>query len=239
MYMLEALKLENNRLRRTIDGLKKDNGDLENKLAEAKQSAEFYRRSAVDFDGENDRLREAIDGKEKEINSLKKTIHELEKENTNLRITPTDANAIEVLRGENEMLWSRIEEVEIGKRPWHGDGNAMTGARTCCESLAEAVEFQNKKIEELEAEKARLKEVYDIQETTIKRLKLLLGKEHKETEVPTDHEFEFGDKVFVPWSYGPYMYVKSGLMYNPRTERLVYVGKTQHLKWFGERFEIK
>ena len=46
------------------------------------------------------------------------------------------------------------------------------------------------------------------------------------------------DEVYVPWSDGPYMYVKSGMMYNPRTERLVYVGKDQHLKWFGEKFSI-
>lgn len=211
----------------------------------------------------------------KNISDLEKRIHELEEENANLRVTPPDANAIEVLRGENEMLWSRIKEVEeeksalrtrnetlenvisalkrrhemlwsrievleIAKRPWHGDGNAMTGAQTCCESLTEAIEFQNKKIEELEAEKARLKEAYDIQETTIKRLKLLLGKECEEKEVPTvDHEFEFGDKVFVPWSDGPYMYIKPGELYNPRTKGMVYVGKTQHLKWTGEKFEIK
>ena len=54
-----------------------------------------------------------------------------------------------------------------------------------------------------------------------------------------DHEFEFGDKVLVPWSDVPYMYIKTSLMYNPRTESLVYVGKTQHLKWLGEKFEIK
>lgn len=113
--------------------------------------------------------------------------------------------------------------------PWHGDGNAMTGGRTCCESLTAAIEFQNKKIEELEAEKARLKEAYDIHEATTKK---------ENVDLSPGHEFEFGDEVFVPWSDGPYMYVKSGMMYNPRTERLVYVGKDQHIKWFGDKFAI-
>lgn len=177
---------------------------------------------------------EVIDGKEKEINSLKKKIHELEQETADdaIRIKSLE-RANSVLRGDNKILWSRLEEadLDISKRPWHGDGNAMTCSQTCCESLAETIEFQNKRIEELEAEKARLKEAYDIHETTIK--------EHKENvDLSPGHEFEFGDEVFVPWSDGPYMYVKSGMMYNPRTERLVYVGKDQHLKWFGEKFAI-
>ena len=99
----------------------------------------------------------------------------------------------------------------------------------CSKSLAETIEFQNKKIEELEAEKARLKEAYYIHETTTKK---------ENVDLSYGHEFEFGDEVFVPWSDGPYMYVKSGLMYNPRTERLVYVSKDRHLKWFGEKFSI-
>ena len=189
---------------------------------------------------------------EKRVTDLNKKIHDLEEENSSLRVTPPDANAIEVLEKENselktrnealenvisalkrryEMLYSRIEVLEIAKRPWHGDCNAMTGGQTCCESLAETIEFQGKRIEELEAEKARLKEAYDIHETTIKK--------HKEdVDLSYGHEFEFGDEVFVPWSCDPYMYIKSGQLYNPRTERLVYVGKDQHLKWFGEKFSI-
>ena len=74
----------------------------------------------------------------------------------------------------------------------------------------------------------------------IKRLKLLLDEKRKEKEdLSYGHVFKFGDKVFVPWSCDPYVYIKPGWLYNPRTESLVYVGKTQHLKWFGERFEIK
>lgn len=227
--------------------------ELEKQLAQENQRLKLLENSRT---GWRSRAQHA----EKRVMDLNKRISELEEENANLRVTPPDANAIEVLEKENselkirnealenvisalkrrhEMLWSRIEVLEIAKRPWHGDGNAMTGGRTCCESLTEAIEFQNKKIEELEAEKTRLKEAYDIHETTIKRLKVLLGKEHKENvDLSYGHEFEFGDEVFVPWSDGPYMYVKSGMMYNPRTERLVYVGKDQHLKWFGEKFSI-
>jgi len=155
--------------------------ELEKELAETKQSAEIYHRLAHDMDKENDRLREVIDGKEKEINSLKKKIHELEQETTDdaIRIKSLE-RANSVLRGDNEILWSKLEEADIPehhKRPWHGDANAMTGGRTCCESLTAAIEFQNKKIEELEAEKARLKEAYDIQETTINRLSISSGLE--------------------------------------------------------------
>ena len=192
-----------------VQDLNKAISDLEKQLAETKQFEERYHSSTVDLDKENDRLREVIVLAKKEINTLKKKIHELEEES-------------------------------IHKRPWHGDGNAMTGTRTCCKSLSDTIEFQNKKIEELEAEKARLKEAYDVHETTIKRLKLLLGKEHKEKEdLSYGHKFEFGDKVIVPWSSDPYVYIKPGELYNPRTKSCVYVGKTQHLKWFGERFEIK
>lgn len=205
---------------------------------------------------DNKRLREVIDGKEKEINSLKKKIHELEQETADdtIRIKSLE-RANSVLRGDNKILWSKLEEVDIPKHPkriWHADGNDMTGAWTCCENLAKAIEFQNKKIEELETEKAKLKEAYDIHEATIERLKLLLTQQNEidalkkenselrtlKEDLSYDHEFEFGDEVFVPWSDGPYMYVKSGMMYNPRTERLVYVGKDQHLKWFGDKFAI-
>lgn len=204
--------------------------DMSADLLEANNRIEALRR-------ENDSLRvttfNTIDEKEKEINALNKKIHELEEENANLRVTPED------LMEENETLRSKIEALDISKRPWHGDGNTMTGVGTCCKSLTDAIEFQNKKIEELEAEKERLKEAYDIQETTIKRLKLFLGKEHKENvDLSYGHEFEFGDEVFVPWSCDPYMYIKRGQLYNPRTKRLVYVGKDQHLKWFGEKFSI-
>lgn len=180
--------------------------DLENQLAQARNSTELHLRK------ENDRLRGVVDTLEKEINTLKKKIHELEEDNETLR--------------------SKLEEADIPKhpkRPWHGDGNAMTCTRTCCESLAEAIEFQSKKIEDLKAEKARLKEAYDIHETTIKK---------ENVDLSPGHEFEFGDEVFVPWSDAPYMYVKTGLLYNTRTKRLVYVGKDQHLKWFGEKFAI-
>lgn len=210
MYMLEALKLESYSLRRTIDGLKKENSNLEAELTKAKKLTEIYRSLGVDLYEERDRLREVVDALEKEINTLKKKIHELEEENANLRVTPTDASAIEVLekansalRRDNEILWAKLEEVELNsaKRPWHGDANAMTGTWTCCESLSE-----------------ELKEKVDLS---------------------YDHKFEFGDKVWVSWSDAPYMYIHPGRLYNPRTDKVVYVGKTQHLKWFGERFEIK
>lgn len=219
--------------------------DLEKELAEARNSTELNLRK------ENKRLRGVIDERDYEIHELEKKIQDLEEENASLTedvdalvAENTDLHAKlsddeiriksleranSALRRDNKILWSKMEELEIGKRPWHGDGNAMTGARSCCESLAEAVEFQSKKIEELEAEKARLKEAYDIHETTIKK---------ENVDLSYGHEFEFGDEVFVPWSDGPYMYVKSGMMYNPRTERLVYVGKDQHLKWFGDKFSI-
>lgn len=189
-----------------VEDLNKKISDLEKELTQARNSTELHLRQ------ENDRLRVVVDTLEKEINTLKKKIHELEEENANLRVTPSDAiriksleRANKILRRENGTLWTTLEKRDIGER-------------TCYESLSETIEFQNKKIEELEVEKTRLKENVDLS---------------------YGHEFEFGDKVFVPWSYGPYMYVKCGMMYNPRTQRLVYVGKTQHLKWFGERFEIK
>ena len=241
------LASENVDLKAKVTDLNKKVSDLEKELAESRNSNELLLRK------ENDRLREVIDGNEKEINSLKKKIHELEQDNEALRskleavdkaydalrrdnkILWSKIKNVErsnvILRGDNETLWARLIEcdLDIFKRPWHGDGNAMTGAQTCYKSLVETIEFQNKKIEELEAEKARLKEAYDIHETTIKK---------ENVDLSYGHEFEFGDEVFVPWSDEPYMYVKSGMMYNPRTERLVYVGKDQHLKWFGEKFSI-
>ena len=194
---------------REINDLKKKIHWLEGELVQARNSTELHLRK------ENDRLRKVIDGLEKEntdlherLSSDKKLIETLEKSNS-------------ILRGDNETLWARLKErerdLDISKRPWHGDVNAMSGERTLVKSLAEAIEFQNKKIEELEAEKARLKENVDLS---------------------YGHEFEFGDEVFVPWSDAPYMYVKTGQLYNPRTKRLVYAGKTQHLKWFGDKFAI-
>ena len=179
--------------------------ELENELAQARNSTDLLLRK------ENDRLRIVID--------------ELEEENANLRVTPDDAirvksleRANEILRRENGTLWTTLEKRDIDER-------------TCYESLSKAIEFQNKKIEELEAEKARLKEECDVHETTIKKYK-------ENVDLSYGHEFEFGDEVFVPWSDAPYMYVKTGLLYNTRTKRLVYVGKDQHLKWFGEKFTI-
>lgn len=167
--------------------------DLSTDLLEANNRIEALRR-------ENDILRattfDTIEGKENEINTLKKKIHELEEENGELKTSnerlktriESLKKANSALRRDNGILWAKMEELEldISKRPWHGDGNAMTGERTCCESLAEAIEFQNKKIEELEAEKARLKETYETHETTIKK--------HKENvDLSYGHEFEFGD----------------------------------------------
>ena len=198
--------------------LASENADLKEKVTLLETSRITWRSRAKYAEKRVMDLNEKIEVLEKEINDLKKKIHELEEENANLRVPPRD----------------------ISKRPWHGDGNATTGARTCCESLSETIEFQSKKIKELEAEKTRLKEAYDIHETTIERLKLLLDKENIDKEdLSYVHALKFGDKVFVPWSDGPYMYIKPGELYNPRTKSCAYVGKTQHLKWFGERFEIK
>lgn len=219
-------------LNKRISDLEKENADLRITPFDTLEALKKENKKLAAACEDNKRLREVIDGKEKEINSLKKKIHELEQETADdaIRIKSLE-RANSVLRGDNKILWSRLEEadLDISKRPWHGDGNAMTGSQTCCESLAETIEFQNKKIEELEAEKARLKEAYDIHETTIKK---------ENVDLSPGHEFEFGDEVFVPWSCDPYMYIKSGMMYNPRTERLVYVVKDQHLKWFGEKFSI-
>ena len=212
---LEALKKENCELKTRNERLDTKCKSYLKTLFEARIEAAQYKKSFMVHHEENNRLREVIDEKEKEINTLNKKVHELEKENADdaIRIESL-MMANSALRRDNETLQSKIEELDIGKRPWHGDANAMTGGRTCCESLAETV---------------RLKEAYDIQETTTKK---------ENVDLSPGHEFEFGDEVFVPWSDEPYMYVKSGMMYNPRTERLVYVGKDQHLKWFGEKFAI-
>ena len=209
----------------TLEVLKKENIELRNDNETLANTVEQYKKTFLAHCKEGDRLREVVDELEKEINNLKKKIHELEEENANLRVTPDDAirvksleRANEILRRENGTLWSRLEECDISKRE-----------QASYKSLVEAIEFQGKRIEELEAEKARLKEAYDIHETTTKK---------ENVDLSYGHEFEFGDEVFVPWSDGPYMYIKSGLMYNPRTERLVYVGKDQHLKWFGDKFAI-
>ena len=167
---------------------------------------------------------------EKEVEDLNKKISELEEENETLR--------------------SKLEKVdkEYSILRTHNEG-----LNTANSALRRRHEMLYSKIEELEAEKARLKEAYDIHESTIERLKLLLAqrdeiealkKENSELrtlreDLSNDHEFEFGDKVLVPWSDAPYMYIKTSLMYNPRSKSLVYVGKTQYLKWLGEKFEIK
>lgn len=209
-----------------VEDLNKNISELEKQLAQARNSTELHLRE------ENDRLRGVIGTLENEINDLKKKIHELEQETADdaIRIKSLE-RANSVLRGDNKILWSRLEEadLDISKRPWHGDGNAMTDEQASYKSLVEAIEFQDKRIEELEAEKAKLKEAYDIHETTTKK---------ENVDLSYGHEFEFGDEVFVPWSDAPYMYVKTGLLYNTRTKTLVYVGKDQHLKWFGEKFAI-
>ena len=243
---IESLEKENSELKTSNERLNAKYKSYWKALSETKADVTRYKM-------DNIRLREVIDGRDNEIHDLEKKIQDLEEENASLT-EDVDALVAEntdlhtklssneksienlkrsnsILRGDNETLWSKLEEadLDISKRPWHGDGNAMTDEQASYKSLVEAIEFQNKKIEELEAEKARLKETYDIHETTIKK---------ENVDLSYGHEFEFGDEVFVPWSDGPYMYVKSGLMYNPRTERLVYVGKDQHLKWFGEKFSI-
>ena len=193
---------------------------------------------------------------EKEIEDLNKKISDLEEENANLRETPFDT--LEALKKENgelrngnkalsAMCESRLsalfetrKNAETYKKSFMVYYKENDRLHEVIDVLEKKIDTLKKKVRELEEEKARLKEAYDIHETTIKRLKLLLGKEREEKEVPTgDHEFKFGDKVLVPWSDVPYMYIKTSLMYNPRTESLVYVGKTQHLKWTGEKFEIK
>lgn len=202
-----------------------------------------------DLESENNAKQHVIESFTIKVNDLEKKIRHLEIENANLRVTPADANAIEVLKRENRVLRCdnkklaaaceennhlrevidekekkihELEEENISKCPWHGDVNAMTDERACHKSLVET-------IEELNAKKARLEEAYDIHETTTKK---------ENVDLSPGHEFEFGDEVFVPWSDAPYMYVKTGLLYNTRTKRLVYVGKGQHLKWFGEKFAI-
>lgn len=193
----------------TLESLKKENIELRNDNEALANTVEQYKKTFLVHCKEGDRLREVIGTLENEINDLKKKIHELKTRNENLK----RSNGI--LRGDNETLWARLEECDISTR------------EQAYKSLVEAIEFQNKKIEELEAEKARLKEAYDIHETTTKK---------ENVDLSYGHEFEFGDEVFVPWSDGPYMYVKTGLLYNTRTQRLVYVGKDQHLKWFGDKF---
>ena len=229
---IHELEEENANLRVTppdanaIEVLKKENSDLKMRnfcltatcntrsksLSEATKELEQYKKNNI-------RQRGVIDNLEKETNNLKKKIHDLEEETADdaIRIKSLE-RANSVLRGDNKTLWSKLEECDIPTRE-----------QASYKSLVEAIEFQNKKIEELEAEKASLKEAYDIHETTTKK---------ENVDLSYGHEFEFGDEVFVPWSDGPYMYVKCGIMYNPRTKRLVYVGKDQHLKWFGEKFSI-
>ena len=218
---LEALKKENSALRTHNEALSAVCESHLKALSEAKADVTRYKKSFMVHHEENDRLRGVVDTLEKEINTLKKKIHDLEEE-VDIRNEDIEAlieenadNATRIeslkkansaLRRDNEILWSKIEEVDITTRPWHGDANARTHHKSLVET-----------IEELKAEKARLEEKIDLS---------------------YGHEFEFGDEVFVSWSDEPYMYFSTSLLYNPRTERLVYVGKDQHLKWFGEKFSI-
>ena len=156
----------------------------------------------------------------KENDRLRIVIDELEKENASLRVTPSDTlealkkENIE-LRNDNEALANTVEQYKKTFLVRCKEGDRL---REVIGTLENEINDLKKKIHELEVEKARLKEHND------------------NVDLSPGHEFEFGDEVFVPWSDGPYMYVKRGLMYNPRTERLVYVGKDQHLKWFGDKF---
>ena len=221
------LRKENERLRGVIDGLEKENASLRVTPPDV-NVIESLEKENSELKTSNERLNAKYKSYLKELfearieaAQYKKSFMEHYEENDRLR------SVVDTLEKEINTLKKKVHELEIVKRPWHGDGNAMTDE--CSKSLAETIEFQNKKIEELEAEKARLKETYDIHETTTKK---------ENVDLSYGHEFEFGDEVFVPWSDEPYMYVKSGMMYNPRTQRLVYVGKDQHLKWFGEKFSI-
>ena len=214
-----------------IETLEKENSELRNDNKALANTVEQYKKSFLVRCKERERLREVINGKEKEINTLKKKIQDLEEENASLNedvdaLVAENADLHErlssceksietlkksngILRRDNEALWARLKgrDLDIYKRPWHGDANA----RTCHKSLVETVE-------ELEAEKkARLEEKVDLS---------------------YGHDFKFGDEVFVPWSCEPYMYVIRGRLYNPRTENLVYVSGTEHLKWFGDKFSI-
>ena len=215
---IDELKEKLNIERKHGEDLANANGQLATENVDLKSSLTLLENSRTAW-------RSRAQHAEKAVTDLNKKIHELEEENANLRVTPDDAirvksleRANEILRRENGTLWTTLEKRDIDER-------------TCYESLSKAIEFQNKKIEELEAEKARLKEECDVHETTIKKYK-------ENVDLSYGHEFEFGDEVFVPWSDAPYMYVKTGLLYNTRTKRLVYVGKDQHLKWFGEKFSI-
>ena len=159
---------------------------------------------------------------EKEVEDLNKKIHELEKENASLRETPFDTlealkkENIE-LRNDNKTLANTVEQYKKTFLAHCKEGDRL---REVIGTLENEINDLKKKIHELEVEKARLKEHND------------------NVDLSYGHEFEFGDEVFVPWSCDPYMYIKSGQLYNPRTERLVYVGKDQHLKWFGDKFAI-
>lgn len=179
---------------------------------------------------------------EKEVEDLNKKISELEEENANLRETPFDT--LEALKKENS-------ELRNGNKAL----SAMCESRlkALFEARIEAAQYKKSFMEHYE-ENDHLHGVVDTLEKEINSLKkkiheLEIGKRpwHGDAQAwktaasyeDLDHEFKFGDKVFVPWSDGPYMYIKPGELYNPRTKSCAYVGKTQHLKWFGERFEIK
>lgn len=214
---IEVLEKENSELKTSNERLNTKCKIGWKALFEAKADVTRYKR-------DNIRLRADIDALEKEIDTLKKKIQDLEEENSSLdedvdALVAENADLHErlssveksngILRGDNETLYARLKgrDLDIFKRPWHGDANA----RTCHKSLVETVE-------ELEAEKkARLEEKVDLS---------------------YGHDFKFGDEVFVPWSCEPYMYVIRGRLYNPRTENLVYVSGTEHLKWFGDKFSI-
>ena len=107
--------------------------------------------------------------------------------------------------------------------------NSRTGWRSRAQHAEKRVMDLNKKIHELEEENTNLRVTpFD----TLEALK------KENVDLSPDHEFEFGDEVFVPWSDAPYMYVKTGLLYNSITKRLVYVSKDKHLAWFGDKFVI-
>ena len=190
---ISDLEEDNETLRSKLEKVDKENSELRNgnkalsAMCESRLSALFEARKNAE------QYKKSFMAHYEESNRLRSVVDTLEKEINTLK-----------------KKIHELEEENIHKRPWHGDGNAMTGAWAYCKSLTEI-------IEELEAEKARLKEKKDLS---------------------YGHEFEFGDKVYVPWSTGPYMYIKPAMLYNPRTKLCVYVGKTQHLKWFGEKFSI-
>lgn len=168
---------------------------------------------------------------------LQERIHELEEENASLRVTSFDT--IDGKEKEINDLKKKIQYLET----------ELAQARNSTElHLRKENDRLRKVVDTLEKEINTLKKnIHELEEETaddairiksLERANSVLRGDNKILCLSPGHEFEFGDEVFVPWSCDPYMYVKSGMMYNPRTERLVYVGKDQHLKWFGDKFAI-